>query len=368
MNIAIIDFDDIKNPLLGAGQAHATFSVGKELLKLGHTLTVYCNRYPGYWDRTEHGIKYVHIGANTPWIRINNLLFPFFVPFTVARINSNEIDILIECFTAPQSTLFSPIFTKIPVVVLPSMFNAHEFSKKYHLPFHIIEKFGAKFYKYILTYSDIDTKKITTYNPEIEYKIVPQGVGVEYFEVEQKEPKHILFLSRLDLHQKGIDLLLHSYAKVKNKIKFPLLIAGHGPDEQKVKDLIKELDIADKVTMVGSTYGNKKFQIMSESLFTVFPSRHDEMCLWTLESIAAGLPLVAFDIPESNWLPQSVTLKSRSFSIDDYSQKLVKACDPKLIKQMRINAKKFARKYSWKNTAREYEEFFKMILENEAKT
>lgn len=363
MNIAIIDFDDIKNPLLGAGQAHATFSVGKELIKLGHTLTVYCNKYPGYKDRVEHGIKYIHIGANTPWIRVNNLLFPFFVPFTVSRINSKEIDILIECFTAPQSTLFSPIFTKIPVVVLPSMFNAHEFSKKYHFPFHIIEKFGAKFYKYILPYSEIDATKIKKYNPNIEYKIVPQGVGKEYFSIKPKSPKHILFLSRLDMHQKGIDLLLKAYAKIKHKIKLPLVIAGHGPDENKVTDLITSLNLTDQVTMVGSAYGDKKFKLMSEAYFTVFPSRHDEMCLWTLESIAAGLPLVAFDLPESKWLPGSVALKASAFSIEEYSEKILEASNNKKLKKMKIEARNFAKNFSWENTARQYLDFFNMVLE-----
>lgn len=365
MHIVFIDFDDIKNPLLGAGQANATAAVGKELVRRGHQVTVYANRYPGYKDRFENGITYKHIGLNTPWIKVNNFFFQLFTPMAVAKLDSSATDIVIECFTAPHSTLFSPLFTKIPVVALPSMFNAAEFAKKYHFPFQIIEKFGAQFYKYILPYSEIDSKKIKSYNPTIQFKIVPQGVDETYFEIKRKKAKHILFLSRLDMQQKGIDLLLEAYAKIKDIVKYPLVIAGHGPDELKIKEIINNLKLHKSVKMVGSAYGAKKISLMSEALFTVFPSRHDEMCLWSIESLAAGLPMVAFDLPESKWLPLSVCLKATPFSTDEYAQLIIKATNQKTITTFQDSARNYARKFSWSKTVDQYEQFFIEILKKE---
>lgn len=366
LNIVFLDFDDIRNPLLGAGQARATVEVGKLLVEKGHSVTVLCSRYPGSKDRIENGIKYKHISIGTKNIRLNNFLYIASISLAVSKIKNT--DVIIECFTAPISTLFSPLFTKIPVIGLPSMFNAEEFSKKYHLPLHWIEKFGMKFYKYLLPYSNVDSTKARKLNPNIIYKIVPQGVGKEYFAIKQKKPKYILFLGRFDIAQKGIDLLLQAYAKVSDRIKYPLVIAGHGPDENKIINLIIKLGIKNKVKMVGPAYGEKKSKLMSESLFVAFPSRHDEMCLWALEALAGGLPLVGFDIPESKWLSEKISFKSKPFDTNSYAKILLKATNPKIITPMRKNARIVTKKYTWEKVANEFEDFIKTVLKKEGKS
>lgn len=359
LHIAYIDFDDLRNPLLAAGQARATYEVAKKLVAKGHKVTVYCCRYPGYQDRVEDGIQYKHFAIGTKYIRLNNLLYFFFIPFIVPDIKA---DIIIESFTAPFSTLCSPLFTKVPVVGLPSMFNAKEFSKKYKVPCHWIEYWGSKCYKYFLPYSEIDSAKMHQLNPNIKYKIVPQGVDQSFFAIPHKQPKHILFLSRLDIGQKGIDLLLKAYVKVKDDIKYPLVIAGHGPDQQKVISLIQSLELQDRVSLVGSAYGQKKIDLISESIFVAFPSRHDELSLWALEALASGLPLVSFDLPEHRWSPTGVNLKARPFDLQEYAQLLLKASDPHLNAQMRLAARQHAKHYTWDKVADQFEDFFYQIL------
>ncbi|NTU73608.1 glycosyltransferase, partial [Candidatus Roizmanbacteria bacterium] len=120
MNIAILDFDDIQNPLLSAGQAKTTFEIGKLLVERGHVVEVICSHYPGSKDRTENGIRYHHIGISSTNLKLNNALYILALPFVVKSL---KVDIIIECFTAPISTLMSPLWTKIPVVGLPSSFN-----------------------------------------------------------------------------------------------------------------------------------------------------------------------------------------------------------------------------------------------------
>ena len=46
LSIVFLDFDDIKNPLLGAGQAKATLEVGKRLVKKGHELLSFLRDIP----------------------------------------------------------------------------------------------------------------------------------------------------------------------------------------------------------------------------------------------------------------------------------------------------------------------------------
>lgn len=364
LHIIFLDFDDIKNPLLGAGQARATFEVGSRLAKMGHKVTVICSKYPGCKDRKENGIYYRHTGIGSRYIQLNNAYYILSIPFTVKMLKA---DIIIECFTAPISTLFTPIFTKIPVIALPSMFNAAEFEKKYNLPFTKIERLGMKFYKYIMPYSEIDCAKAKKLNQNIEFRIVKQGVGDEYFNVRRTNTKHVLFLSRFDIQQKGIDLLLKAFAKVKDKIGAPLVIAGHGPDERKIKKMIQELHLEDSVLIVGSAYGKKKKKLMSEALFVAFPSRHDELSLWALEALAAGLPIVCFDLPEGKWLSSEVSLKAKQFSIKNYAEALLKATDKKINIGMSIKARKFAKQFSWDKVADEFVKFIQYVLKKEEK-
>ena len=360
LHIAYIDLDDIKNPLLAGGQATATYEVGKRLASHGHTVTVYCSKYPGAKDRIEDGITYKHVGVDTGNIKMNNALFILSIPFFVPKIT--DADIIIECFTAPISTLFTPLFTKKPVVVLPSMFNAAAFAKKYFIPFHIIEQLGMKLYKYMLPYSTVDNAKAKRLNPDITTRIVSQGVDDIYFQIKPEKPEYILFLGRFDIDQKGIDLLLEAYAKVKDTIKYPLVIAGRGPDEEKIQKLIKEYNLDLSVRMVGAAYGEKKCQLMAKALYTAFPSRHDEMCLWALESLAGGLPLIGFDIPESAWMTKEISMKSAPFDTSEYAKILMEATQPEHIEPMRKASRSFAQTFPWSKVVTEFEQFFYEVL------
>lgn len=365
LHIVYLDFDDIRNPLLAAGQATATCQVARRLVKKGHKVTVLCSRFPGSDDRIDNGISYKHIGLGTGRIKLNNLFYFFAVPFAVARVKA---DIIIECFTAPISTLFSPLFTRIPVIALPSMFNAKEFTRKYKLPFHIVERFGMRFYKYVMPYSNIDCAKVLAMNSKIQCRLVPQGVGDEYLSIEKKDPEHILFLGRFDIAQKGIDLLIEAYARVSDTIKLPLVLAGHGPDEHTIRGLVKKYGIEDRVIMAGPLYGEKKYDVMARSAFVAFPSRHDELSLWSLEALGAGLPVVSFDLPEARWMPGTVALKAKPFDIDEYAQLLVRALNPEINKKMGEEARRFAKTYSWDRVVQDFEDFIREVLAKEAKS
>ena len=364
LNIVYLDFDDIRNPLLAAGQAQATYEVARRMVKKGHKVTVMSSRYPGYKDRIEEGIEFRHIGIGTKNIKLNNFIYILVLPFTVMRL---KCDIIVECFTAPISTLFSPIFSRSPVVVLPSMFNAEEFSRKYGIPFHYIERFGVKFYKYVMPYSEVDEAKIKKMNPKIVTKIVPQGVGEEYLNLLPQKPEYILFLSRFDISQKGIDLLLEAYASVKEKIHYPLLVAGHGPDKKKIEDLIGSLNLSDKVKMSGGLYGKQKLDVMSRSVCVAFPSRHDELSLWALEALGAGLPIVAFDLAESAWMGREAAIKAPPFDTESYGKLLIEACTPETNSRMRLKARELARRYSWESVVSQIEDFMYEIISRESR-
>jgi len=355
LNIVFLDFDDIKNPLLGAGQAKATLEVGKRLAEKGHTVTVIASKYPGYKSRKENGINYKHIGVGTNNIKLNNLIYILSIPFITPFINA---DVILECFTAPVSTLFSPLFTKIPVIGLSTSFEAERFSQKYHLPFAAIEKFGMRFYKYFIALTDYFGEKIQQVNPNTTVKVIPEGVEEAFFTYKSKKAKHILFIGRFDIGQKGIDLLLEAYAKIAKKAPYPLIIAGKGPDEEAIKELIKKYGLTNSVKMVGPAFGKKKEKYMTEALFVALPSRNETFSCFALEALASKLPIVTFDIPGLSWTDRTVALKAPAFDVDTYAKLLLATMQSKNIQTLKNKARIYARKFTWNDVADEFEEFF----------
>jgi glycosyltransferase involved in cell wall biosynthesis len=359
MNIIFLDLDDIKNPLLGGGQAVATQEVGTRLAKMGHTVTVISSKYPGYKDRYDNGIYYKHIAVGSKNIKLNNFLYILLVPFTVMRLRA---DIIVECFTAPVSTLLSPLFTRIPVVGLPTSFDAERFSKIYHLPLWIIEKYGSRFYKYFIALTPFLKEKMQLYNPSITTKIIGQGVGKQYFEIKNKKPEYILFLGRLDIHQKGLDLLLSAYAKVSDAIRLPLVIAGDGPDRKKLEQLIKKYQLEKKVQLVGYADEETKKILLSKAAFVVFPSRSEGFSLFSLEAIASGHRLVSFDIPSLSFADSTVARKAKAFDVDEYASALMQEVKNFKQKNAEVVCRKFAKKYSWNAVTKSFLDFFEEIV------
>src|SRR3989344_113069 len=355
LQIVFLDFDDIRNPLLGAGHAKSTYEVGKRLVKKGHSVTVLSGKYPGYKDRIEAGIEYKHISVGSNNIKFNNAMYILTVPFYISQLKA---DIILECFTAPISTLFSQLWTKIPVVARPTSFEADRFSKLYHLPFTIIEKLGCRLYKYFLPFSFFLEEKMRKLNPDITCAIVPEGIEDAYFQLKRKTAKHILFIGRYDIGQKGLDLLLEAFAKVAKKIGYPLVIAGRGPDENKIKQTVIKMKLEKYVKVAGPKFGKQKEELLSRALFAVIPSRHEGFSIFALEALAAGVPLVAFDIPGLACISDEAVMRASKFDINEFANLMIKATNAELNSQMSHEARNLAKNYSWYDVAEKFEKFF----------
>lgn len=354
--ITFLDFDDIRNPLLSGGQAKATFEVGRRLASKGHKILVLCSKYPGHQDRTEKGINYKHIGLGSKSIRLNNLAYIFCLPFHVMRTTT---DFFLECFTAPISTLGSPLFTQKPVIAIPTSFDAHRFSQQYHLPFHLVEQSLLKYYRYFLPFTPEMDQKLKKCSPHAQTDIVPNGVDDIYFQLKPSKPKHILFIGRLDIGQKGIDLLLKAYQSIPPHLRKPLMIAGEGPDKEGVIKLIEQAGLKHHVSVLGNVTGKKKTQLFKQAFLVVVPSREESFCLVALEALAAGLPVLAFDIPGLSWAKNSFVHKIKTFDLDQYCQKMIELTHNK--KNDITTARKFARHFSWDKTAKKYLAFISKI-------
>ncbi len=362
LQIVFLDFDDIKNPLLNAGQARSSYEIAKRLVKKGHSVTIISSRFPGSKDRIEEGITYKHIGLGSNNIRLNNLFYILTLPFKIRNIES---DVIIECFTAPISTLCSPLFTKIPVIGKSTSFEADRFAKMYHVPFNLVEKYGSRLYSYFIASTNSSEKKMRTLHPSTVVKVIPEGVADDYFSIQPGKAEYILYLGRLDMNQKGIDLLLEAYKKISKKTSLPLVIAGHGPDRDRIIQKINASGLGTKVKLIGAVYSDKKVEILKHAAVVVLPSRYEGFSLFTLEAFASGLDVIMFDIPGLVWVDENLVKKVKPFNNNAFADHVLTRLEDG-IKRRNVNKyKKFANKYTWDSISEQYESFLQEVVEKE---
>lgn len=361
MKIAIFDIDDIYNPHWGSGSAKVTREVAKRLARK-HIITVYSSRYPGSRDYIEDKIFYKHIGVGTYSAIVNNFVYILSVPFAVL---GQDADLIIENFTAPISTCFIPLFVKTPVIGISSFFASEEMSRKYKINFSFIEKIGVKYYKYFIALNKKHQQKMKSLNPKILSTVISNGIDDRYLTLKTTEKNYILYIGRIDVYQKGLDLLLMAYKKASDVISDELWIMGKGSpnDESTLSELITKLKLQKRVKLLGKKEGKEKDAIFASCKYTVFPSRYEGQSLSALESLSLGKPIICFAIAEFGWVSKEVSLKAKKFLAEDFAkQMIIMSTEPKLRDHKKIQAREIASEYTWEKTAKLYERFIAKVF------
>lgn len=353
-NIIFSNYDDLKNPWYGGGGARAVHEVAKRLVTM-HAVTVITGTYPGAKDETLDGVSYVRIGVSKFGPFVGQAVYQTFLPWHAFR---QKYDVWIESFTPPFSTAFLPWFTRRPVVGVTHSLSGRDMSKKYHLPFLLVETLGLKLYRHVITLTEYQKSQVLTANKKIDVRIIPNGLPNEVIARSvQRQEKHILFLGRIDIVQKGLDVLLNAYAQVSKTFPYPLVIAGNGPDheQRKLKDLVQALGLNERVQCVGRVEGEAKFKLFEQAVCTVMPSRSEGFPLVALEAMACSSPLVVSNIPGLQWVPESCSVHVENLSAEAFAAALEGVFGNEQKRQnLAEAAKREAVAYSWDNIAAEY--------------
>lgn len=103
-----------------------------------------------------------------------------------------------------------------------------------------------------------------------------------------------LFLGRLDVHVKGLDLLLEAFSRLDAKQNW-LIFAGpdwHG-GKARLERLSIKLRCQDRILFPGPIFGNRKWGLFKMADSFASPSRWDAFPVAILEAMACGLPIVS---------------------------------------------------------------------------
>lgn len=113
--------------------------------------------------------------------------------------------------------------------------------------------------------------------------------------LEQNRNFRLLFLSTVS-RNKGIYTVLEVFEKVKQAHpEIELMIAGDGPELEKVKNYIRDKETSG-VKFCGYVEGSEKRDTFMKSTVYLFPSSYEGMPTSVLEAMSFGLPIVCSDV------------------------------------------------------------------------
>lgn len=307
-----LGFEDPARPGSGGGSVR-THEINRRIAQR-MDVTVVCAAYPGCRARVEDGVRYVHIG----WRGGGNLaLMSYFaaLPYALARYRS---DLVVEDFAAPLSSVAVPWFTSRPVIGIVQWLFAAEKARQYHLPFGLVERIGLASHRTLVTVSQDLGTELRRRNRRASVTVIENGLRDDAFADDGSPRSGIGFIGRLEIAQKGIDLLLEAFARAAPRIDQNLLIAGDGPDRDRILALIDKLGLAERVRLVGRVGAAERGRWLSRVDLVVVPSRYETFGLVAAEALAAGTPVVAFDIPcLRNLVTPTVGVVATPFDVTD---------------------------------------------------
>lgn len=335
-----------------------------------HEITNLVAAYPGARPRVEDGVQWVPIGLPTHK-KVALLSYFALLGWEVAR---RPHDLVVEEFGAPFSTGFSPLFTKKPVVASVQWLFASEMRAKYRLPFDAVEKRGLRLYDRFIAVSGWLADELRARRPGSIVETIPNGVEKLAYETKAAEPRHLLSVGRLDQPHKGLDLLIEVMAKIYNmrgdKGTPPLVIVGDGPDRKMLEHLVKKSGLSHLIQFRGRVEGAEKYRLMAGAYAVLMPSRIETFGLVAIESLAAGAPLVAFDIGPLREVAGGAdgARLIQPWDLDAFALETLRFVDDRKLREwVRDSGRRWARGYDWDEISLQQEEFYLRTL-REAQT
>jgi glycosyltransferase involved in cell wall biosynthesis len=155
--------------------------------------------------------------------------------------------------------------------------------------------------------------------------VVQYGIEVppsESRDDKQPGPMRLLFLGRL--HPiKGIENLLHALPLTKENATLDVCGEGDEAYEAKLRSLVFELGLADRVRFRGSVAGEVKRQCFAQTDLCIVPSFTEGFATVVAEALAHGLPVIA-----SNGTPwQEIEEKGCGLYVNNEPRELAAAID-----------------------------------------
>lgn len=352
LRILHFGFEDPMMPGAGGGSVR-THEINKRIAARGHSVVVMTTRYPGWTARVKDGVEYLPVGFGQGRTKVGRLLgYCIRLPWEAWK-RHGQADLVVEDFFAPFSSMAAPLWTGRPTVGMVQWLHAHDKFREYKLPFHWLERAGVRRHTMLIAVSHGTAQQLKSLNPNAVVRVIGNGVDPRALDAPPQLGNDVLYMGRLEYAGKGLDLLLTAWEEVSKKIDARLVIAGAGPDEQKIRAVIAGRNLSDRVRLVGWISGRRKFEMLAAARLVVVPSRAETFGLAAVEALAAGTPVLAFDIPcLREVVPPGSGWVVAPFDTAAFANEMVKRyLDPAGVAAAGESGRRFAGGFNWDSLA-----------------
>jgi glycosyltransferase involved in cell wall biosynthesis len=251
------------------------------------------------------------------------------------------------------------------VIGLAHMLPGQDMRRKYHLPFDKLEARFLSRYQNLVATTEEYAAKLRSFNPHARVNTIPNGI--EAVKETRETPKHLLFLGRIEVDQKGLDLLIAAYRQTNPRLTadFPLLIAGSGTKPEQAK-LLALIGNGPNIHWLGRVQGDKKHRLLRQARAVIISSRFETYSLVAQEALALGIPLITFDLRGLKWIPRNARLIASEKSAGSLSQALEKllVADRTRLKRQITRGLEVVQGQTWSRVTSQYRALIHQLFAN----
>ena len=199
--------------------------------------------------------------------------------------------------------------------------------------------------------------------------IIPNGINLKKYKngVIKRSPrkKTILYLGRLE-KRKGVRYLLEAFSVLYQwHSDVNLLIAGSGPEENNLRQMVEEYDI-NNVDFLGYISEEEKLKLLHSVDLLCSPARYGESFgIVLLEAMASDLPVVAGDNPGYEAVMQGTGRLSLvdTKATEDFARRLeLFIYDDKIRKIWLEWSKTYVKQFDYPLVVDKYEQLYKELV------
>ncbi len=201
--------------------------------------------------------------------------------------------------------------------------------------------------------------------------VIPNGINKKYITKRNFNSDKLngVFIGRLDIYQKGLDLLVNACGKMKRELRSnncQIAIYGSSIKGSKIRlnKLIKNHGLSNMIFVKEAVYDDVKIGKLLDSDFFVLTSRFEGQPMGLLEALSYGLPsFVTNGVNMANEIETfgaGWTADISEESIADAIKKLLNSSNE--LKKKSQNAVELSKNYNWEDIAYTSHEKYKKLI------
>jgi glycosyltransferase involved in cell wall biosynthesis len=362
LKILVANWQDRLNPQAGGAEIHLHEVFGR-LAARGHEVSLLCSSFAGAEPRTTlDGMDVHRVGGRYTF----NLAAPGYYR---RHLRNLGFDVFVEDLN--KVPLFAPYWAKERVTLLVHhLFGTTAFQEA-SFPLAaatwLLEKPIPKVYGRLPVVAVSESTADDLVQRGFDrgrIEVIPNGVDLSFYTPSSSSPKSpdplILYLGRLKRY-KRVDLVIQAFARiVAQHPQARLIIAGQGDARPALEQLVRELEVTERVEFAGFVTEEQKANLFRHAWVHMLTSSKEGWGITNIEAAACGTPTIASDVAglrdsiqdgTTGFLVPHGDVAALTSRLEEVIQ------NPELRARLSAHALLFAREFAWDATAERMESF-----------